>query len=104
MRAIVIAAAVLFAGAGAASAQTRGLAPYSSQIGDPSQVQTGRGANMPGPAARPGMETARLGPHRGRPMMHHGVSARVCVARANARNLHGRAKTRFVHYCQIGRR
>ena len=103
MRIIVIAAAILFAGAGAASAQTKGLAPYSSQIGD-SQIQTGHTANMPGPAARPGMETARLGPYRGRRMMRHGVSARVCIARANARHLRGRAKTRFVHYCQIGRR
>ena len=104
MRAIVIAAVVLFAGAGAASAQTRGLAPYSSQGGDPARIQTGRGAQTPGPAAIVGAQTARLGPYRGRRMVRHGVSARVCIARATARHLHGRAKTRFIHACQIGRR
>ena len=103
MRAIVIAAALVFAASGAA-AQTRGLAPYSSQSGAPAQILTGHGADRPGPAARPGAETARLGPYRGHRMLHRGASARVCIARANARHLHGRAKTRFVHACQIGRR
>lgn len=110
MRRLLLSAACLLLAAGAASAQTKAghYAPYTSPMSAPAQIQTRGEANAPGRAVRPGERTASVGPYRGPPVRHrtmqHHVSARVCMARATARGLHGRAKTHYIQRCEVGRR
>jgi hypothetical protein len=83
--------------AGAAAAQDRGLAPTTTISGDSARIQNTQGPDRPGPAVRPGVPTAQLGPVRGMP--HRYASRHTCVKRAHARGLWGPDAHRYVARC-----